>query len=794
MMAAMLACLLLLPGCGGCGRNADALSKSEDEKRAFELEKKKEEKPKPDFQFRQLNTLPNPVDRVERAIKPGHWASGVLEAVANNYDYRGQLAIEPLDLDQMPFRLGTARGVVLPKTQRRDLDLLFFPPVGVNPRSMGAELQSPRGALVYRERFPLTRMPDHQYYLIVLARTPERYMFLRDMDFVRVPRATLNMPGVDAHFRTLMPLINRGAPLPASLLAWTSTACVVWDDLDPQTLHADQQRAMIDWLHWGGQLVISGPSSLGALKGSFLDRYLPAESTGTVELGSDQLVELRREWSDPGRPLRVTRAWTAERLAVRPEARTLIWASDLPLVVDRQVGRGRIALTAFSLAQRSLLEWPGYDGFLHGCLLLRPVREFQFKEGDVVVAWHDRTPIDAAARVSNLRFFTRDSGSDDLFARREPIAVEPPTPSQEDLANAEFTGFDSDVNYGSGVAGWRDFSLAGDRALGALRDAAGIKIPSPTFVVGALSAYLLVLVPLNWGVFRAMNRVEWAWVAAPIISLAGALIVIRAAQLDIGFARASNELAVVEMQPRYDRAHVTRYVALYSSLATGYDIGFDDFGAVAMPFPDGTGLLRGQDRSTVLLRRDGKPVLENFRVASNSIGLIHAEHMLDLEGTLELEEKDGQLVVRNGTGWTLLDATIGHAGTIVELGKLGSGAWCAIDLARGRPFVEYAQEATTAVEPGQVDPRTMMVTALGGTEGDEWRLTGWIDEPLAGMTVTPVAAQARQRTVVVAHLRYGALPSPLHDAVMRSQVERKHRIEPRRYTEPEQGEEAGAEP
>ena len=43
-----------------------------------------------------------------------------------------------------------------------------------------------------------------------------------------------------------------------------------------------------------------------------------------------------------------------------------------------------------------------------------------------------------------------------------------------------------------------------------------------------LAVYLLVLVPLNGCLFWLMGRIEWAWFAAPIISILGAAAVIRA--------------------------------------------------------------------------------------------------------------------------------------------------------------------------------------------------------------------------------------------------------------------------
>ena len=69
-----------------------------------------------------------------------------------------------------------------------------------------------------------------------------------------------------------------------------------------------------------------------------------------------------------------------------------------------------------------------------------------------------------------------------------------------------------------------------------------------------LAGYLVVLVPVNWFLFRLIGRVEWAWVAAPLIAVVSALMVIRLARLDIGFARARFEVNVVEMQGQYPRA------------------------------------------------------------------------------------------------------------------------------------------------------------------------------------------------------------------------------------------------
>src|SRR5262249_15365402 len=147
-----------------------------------------------------------------------------------------------------------------------------------------------------------------------------------------------------------------------------------------------------------------------------------------------------------------------------------------------------------------------------------------------------------------------------------------PPPSAVDLDD-EFAGV---PRAGPGVGGWDDFGSVSVAAREALREAAGIKISVGRVVVWGRARSFFVFAPLNWGFFRLLRRVEWAWIAAPLIAIAGAIAVVRAAQLDIGFVRASNEVAVIEVQADYRRAHVTRYTALYTSLSTGYDVRMDD--------------------------------------------------------------------------------------------------------------------------------------------------------------------------------------------------------------------------
>ena len=113
--------------------------------------------------------------------------------------------------------------------------------------------------------------------MFVLARDPSRYRYLKVLDCIQPPGEAFDMLGEDAlYYRIVMPRPSGPLTLPTRSMCWTSTAFVVWDDVLPSVLSPEQQQAMLEWLHWGGGLIISGPQTLDALRGSFLEPYLSA--------------------------------------------------------------------------------------------------------------------------------------------------------------------------------------------------------------------------------------------------------------------------------------------------------------------------------------------------------------------------------------------------------------------------------------------------------------------------------------------------------------------------------------
>ena len=824
-MTLCLATLTVLPGCGGCRKTPQQLQ-AEREKREAERLARERQKKKPDVELGKLVSLPCESNADFCEYKPGHWTATTLPAKANNFDVLGDLEMtvvdrrdRPIGLLGMPYTSTGSREVAMPKGQAKLLQsVLYVPPTGLDAFASGRINARKGGGGAYQKLHLLKRMPSYQYHFVVLARWPQSYKYLDGLDSVKHPSDLGSAESDLGYYRVQRLAAETQTALPPYALFWTSIAYVLWDDAEPAALSGEQQVALLDWLHWGGQLIVSGPDSLDALAGSFLRPYLPATSAGTRELTAADFEEFSARWTlpvhgKPGRRLMVVGPWAGVEFDKHPQAREVPDTGGL--LVERRVGRGRIVVSAFELDAPELVKWPSFDGFFNACLLRRGPRQFAAGDLEVQVKWVGTGfhPFDPRA-VSKLRYFARDTGKG-MTARPQ----EDDNPYSAGLGSLGDTGEEERRIHGPDVASWSDFNSVANSARKSLQNAARIEIPERMFVVWVVGVYLLVLVPANWVLFRGIGRVEWAWAAAPVIAIVYTLVVIRLAQLDIGFARSSTEISVVEMQGDYPRAHVTRYTALYTSLATSYQFRFEDPGAQVQPFPalgvpEDFELLPGQGL-TKLQYRYGRDVrMRGFHVTSNSTGLVHSEQMADLGGALSIvETSGGGYQVINRTAFPLYGAgairrnesgqcETAWIGTIEPEEPAGLRFRRRSDADRSRRLWEEERNGSpltaadrgqgglnihglfdliedhTAVRPRESrerlrsdDPHVLGPGDLRELEPGGVQLTGWLDEEIPGLEVRPAAPQTRRATLVIAHLRYGFGEDPRPDENTRRELE-----------------------
>ncbi len=830
--ARQVLCLALLggvtlTGCGGCNQTPAqkaAEKKQLDAEEQLEARRKKLEEQKKIEPFVIERLTPMLSERLIatdeggslRLAKPGHWATTVQTMKANLDNFEGRITCEVLDakgqpiaLRHTPYQMDSSRPAILAKGRAKRVQNELLVPTDAKRMQVRSQLVN---RLTGREETGRseelwTLMPSHQYFMMVLAREPGRYAFLKVTDAVRGPYEDEN--GVaPPHYRVVLADATKSLPLPPNVLTWTSVAYVVWDEVNLARIDPEQQAALVDWLHWGGRLIVSGPDSLDGLRASFLAEYLPVDGGATATFDAEQLATLSEAWSDRGsnKPLKlisVTRPWSGIELKPRPGAVALRGAEEL--FYERPVGAGSIVVSAVQLGERDLVNWPGYDGFLNGALLRRPARKFRTEQDGTYTGlqtvWNEFEKRTHDAHFTTpLRWFARDAGTK---ANASNTAVEVAV-AQNNPAYAGWVGgfelpeTEWTVDRAGGLGEWNEFTPVSKVARDALAEAAGVRVPGASFVVICLAVYLFVLVPLNWMVFHALGRVEWAWISAPVIALAGTLVVVRQAQLDIGFVRSQTEIALLELQGDYPRGHLSRYTAIYSSLSSIYDLEFDDGSAVATPFPrdDQWNPAIGDSLSTVAFEKYDRPRLRGMEVSSATTQMIHSEQMIELDGAIRMISPGNNPNLKqleNTSGFNLSDVVVIHRsmseggaprlkGCWVGELKSGAGAllpWDAVPMVKGE--LPYGAQRAKAAELDyhkrlNVDPLLKLAfqftpksDPLYGRR-DEWRLVARIDEVLPGADASPEASQTAGSTVVLAHLGYGPAPQPVADANSPSDV------------------------
>jgi hypothetical protein len=818
-------------GCNGC--------KSDDQEKLTkeELEKKRREE-REALVASDLISVPADAQRVVINFKPGHWHEITQRFKSNREDLQVMMVggvyygNDKAVLPSTNFINEYSRRTILPKGQEKSVSLqVYVPPTTKRKEAdlfdptvstalkFGTELRSvPLMSPIPNsdKRPPANELKPYTFQLAVLSPQPLVYQYLANLDAIRWGTEndiSMEDGRILSYDVTLIGTIDNQYSFPHSLLTMTSIAVLIWDDVSVNDLSEAQQNAILDWVHWGGQLIISGPTSWARLQGSFLSPYLPP-SAETVSLNTDDFAAMSATWKTRllGNPTNDqyinlgSEPISGLRFQLNPLTSFLPGTGDL--VTESVVGRGRVVVTGFSMREAKIRDsWPYFSSFLSTGLLRRLPREIKTNKSEMSQK-HVWSPpfsqLETAPQLhSNVRLLSRDllggitpevpvvtnTNRNGLVApsvavQNDPEPAPAPAPKMDDLA--------SEVNFEpqawSGAAGWNDYSGVATEAISSLRAAAGIELPSRSTILKLLGGYLICLVPLNWFVFRMFRRLEYAWLAVPIMAVAGVIIVGKIARLDIGFARRTTEISVLEMYGGYNRAHLTQYVALYTSLSTNYTIEFPETDSVALPMGDvQREFRRAQVTSRGLQTNYGRAdgvVLEPLTVYSNSTEMIHSEQMVKLDSSIRLvDEADGTQSVLNTSVFPLMGATVLRRGEngleVAWLDKLDAGEKQPIEweMTSGKAaFDNWSDRVNTqraAPSPDQLS--SMDDIWIGGLlyqigmrtplMRGQVRLIGYTNKTLGGLKISPSQDQYDQACVVVAHLSRATLSRITPDKV-----------------------------
>lgn len=759
------------------------------------LEKLRKEASKPPLEF--FVTRVAPFD-VLPLVKPGHWSTLTVDAQANLGDYEGVLQTDFVALTKKQ-QVRFLREARLPKRQLARLSLQMFLPEF--RKELYLELGRPDSIRADAGTVAtFQQLYTHQMLVIALARDPSLYMPWSPLQAMISPVRDIQK-SLSAeqrrYYRLVIPLMPDRPMLSAHPLTWTTISHVVWDNLAPESLSNAQQEALIDWLHFGGQLIVVGGagSNLPALEESFLGRYLPADSFGeTSPISAHELDALSEAYPPPLPPddwpevdalptadfstekekeqapnsssalLRLLRPHSpvpyGPVVRIRPLKNRQIYMSILkaregavslpfgetandpgrPLGVERRVGRGRVLMLSIRPTDPAIVGWKGFDTFLRRVILRRPEEP-----------WNRARSVQSrmlgAPELTWFRLLGRDLG-----APGAPLSVNP-----AEIALPK-----------DSVAEWSDESKLPRLCRETLEDASGISIPTRSFVLRVLLAFAFTVVPLNYLICRfVFRRRELAWVFVPVLSLGFAVAVERGAARRLGFDSARDEIDLLEIQADYPRAHLTRIAALYSTGRVQFNVAFPgDPTALALPFSRTESLATAETAQTAWESLP-EPSLRGFPVQPRSLGLYRAEQIHPLGGVVRYSTKPSRRIF-NQTNMNLYDAVLIDVGSGSDLkktpiGAIPSGATIDLDaLARldtkSRPRMETKKVGWTSIEPFL----TMLSSySWSGPENvGERRLVAWTPDSRGGQTVTPSVDRVRGFTLVVVHLTESPPPSP----------------------------------
>ncbi|QGJ69073.1 Hypothetical protein PBC10988_7390 [Planctomycetales bacterium 10988] len=674
--------LLLLIGCNGCEQE----------------EPEGKVPPLPPFELRETNSIPA---HNERAIfyKPGHWQKTASSLRANEEDFRGEAEWQPPKDRDRAYSLTIKGSAILPKGQTKQISLPFFTQTS-GRRSIQNGIPKSGGFLLPLE-FDLTysgseravlsqmvsfrQLLNHQSVFVVLSEDSSYYQYFESLPafYSFFDYLGKEHPSIYQSYFLSSPLLNQNVDLPDHLQYWTTISHVLWDGVPQDALSSAQETALLDWIHQGGRLIISGPESLSNLHVSFLAEYLPGKREGNDELTLEELRNLSQPWttslSNNVFSADSELTWPIELIASHPASSIQIkrpsqgpTESNTPLVLERKLGQGSILLTAFSLKETSFRSWIEQDDrFFNQVLLGNPPREFNhlIGTGDVKVAWHPREfslPEDQSIgnvlsypQLGNrVSFFTRDAISTSKQSPRS-FFDEMNYSGQDYLSENETLLSEAAEDayvYSENNANWNDRSEVSQIAEKTLINAAGIKVPSRTFLLVTILSYLFCLAPINYILFRLLQRVEWAWIAVPVITLIATAVIIYSTQVNIGFSQASTKLTIIEGYGDYPRVHSTSYVAVYTSLSDQFNFQFQKERGFILPM-EASSLENARWNSAkqvTFQESNNSALLTGFHVDSNSIGLLHAEEMLTLSGSIMLKKPNRS---SSDNEWELINQT-----------------------------------------------------------------------------------------------------------------------------------------
>ena len=344
-----------------------------------------------------------------------------------------------------------------------------------------------------------------------------------------------------------------------------------------------------------------------------------------------------------------------------------------------------------------------------------------------------------------------------LLARRAGAVMVNALGVQEDAAES--------WRYGPGAAGWNpmDSHLAVAPYAISLMD-----VPSFYLVAGFLLAYVIILVPVNYLVLKAIDRRELAWLTTPVIVAAFSF-----GAYAIGFGTRGGRsvlvrAGVIETHAGQPTGRYLSYLGLFSPRKARYRI------APAEPAAGGSGgatllSLPATDRegAAPVLRHASEVEVDGLAIDMWAMRVVRQDTLVPLGNGFSAELRSAGArwsgTIVNSSPLDLKDAAVVSDGRAALLGDLKAGK--SLSLQNVAPTIEGAGLLPSAladrlqgtsddlrVRRAVFGPISQLAGSLVQRTQGEVALVGWVQSPVGAITIDGSTPRETAANLLVVHL------------------------------------------
>jgi hypothetical protein len=250
------------------------------------------------------------------------------------------------------------------------------------------------------------------------------------------------------------------------------------------------------------------------------------------------------------------------------------------------------------------------------------------------------------------------------------------------------------------------------------------ELPTPVFIIAFLGLYIVLVVPVNYFVFRAWKRVEYAWFALPVVALAFGFLAYNIGYFSQSRTLDADEISLVEGMAGCPLANAKTFYAIYSPTGTNEPIRFPDRPVFARPllavgfagpgFASRGGDPMGASRNPLIVTYGNGFEVFDFVINTWAARSLECDYVTDLGGQIDAQlTLDGAALkgtVTNHLGYPLNEVkVILPSGRTRDLGNVPNGQVARLessDFGRSGPggapgATRYPQPSITPITPGQ---------------------------------------------------------------------------------------------